>query len=122
MTKKNKDLELKVIELYGRGLKAGVISRILNAPRTTVYKIIQRNRVPEVKYNVKINELISSRLLYFCDDIELLSKRIAIEIIYKKPKKIIIPKRLQHIVQKEKINKIVSILDKVDIKCNLEFA
>lgn len=122
MIKKNNDLQMQVLELYGRGVKAGVIARILNMPRRNVYYILKKNMVPSMPMGTRIETLISPRLLHFCDDIELLSKMLALELFYKKPEKIIIPKRLQKIIQKEKINKVVSILDKVNLKCEVEYA
>lgn len=121
-------LEEKILELKNESIDGRKIAEILGIGKTAVYEVLKKNRVPmvnlvnPVKKTIGINDLISLRLLYFCDDIELLSKRLAVEILYQKPEKIIISRRIQEIIKKEKINKVVSILDRVNMKCNLEYA
>ena len=109
-------------------MSPGKIAKKLLIGKTKVFKVLKKNRVPEfqeIKVSSKIkniNELISLRLLYFCDDLETLSKRLAIEILYQKPEKILIPHRIQDIIKKEKINNVISILNKINLTCDVEFA
>lgn len=121
-------VELKIIELYESGLCKENIAKKMKISIASVSKILSRNRVPGVEFEVKektiikINDLISTHLLCFCEDLELLAKRLAIEIIYQKPEKIIVPKRLQAAIRTEKMSKIINILNRVDLNCNLEYA
>lgn len=122
------DMEQKILELASQGMPKEKIAKELRIGRTAVFKTLREYRVPEVD-TVKVarkikslNDLISVRLLYFCDDFEMLSKRLAVEILYQKPEKIIISRRLQSVVKKEKIAKVVNILDKIDLHCNFEYA
>lgn len=117
MIETNKSLQLQILELYKNGTTAGKISYLLHVPRSTIYKIIKKNR-----RGVDITKLISARLLCYCDDIEILTKRLAYELLKKDVKKIIIPSHIQKFLKKEKINKVVNILDKVNLKCEVEYA
>ena len=118
----------KILELVAQGVPKKDIPKILRVGRTTVFKVLKEYRVPEIitkkesKKVVNINEIISTRLLYFCDDLELISKRMAIEIIAQNPEKIIIPSRLANFVKKEKMSKVVNILDRINLDCKLEYA
>lgn len=122
------DMEQKILELASQGMSKEKIAKELRIGRTTVFKTLREYRVPEVdtvkvaKKIKSLNDLISVRLLYFCDDFEMLSKRLAVEILYQKPEKIIISRRLQSVVKKEKIAKVVNILDKINLHCNFEYA
>ena len=122
------DVEQQILKLASEGMLKEKIAKELRVGRTTVFKTLREYRVPEVdteKVNKKIknlNDLISMRLFYFCNDFEMLSKRLAVEILYQKPEKIIVPRRMQEIVKKEKIEKVVHILDGINLKCNLEYA
>lgn len=122
------DMEQQILELASEGMPKEKIAKTLRIGRATVFKTLRDYRVPEVdtvKVSKKIknlNDLISLRLLYFCDDFEMLSKRLAVEILYQKPEKIIIPRRLQGIIKKEKIEKVVNILDRAELHCNFEYA
>lgn len=126
MKKTEESLQLQVLDCYKRGLNASVTARILNMPRRTVAHILSKNMIPKNNFKnvsgVSIEKLISPRLFFYCNDLELLSKRLAAEVLYKKPEKIIIPKRLLNVIKKEKINKVISILDKVNLKCEVEYA
>ena len=119
-------VEKKVIELHEAGYCSENIAKKVRISNASVLKILNRNRMPgveiEKKSIIKINDLISTHLLCFCEDLELLAKRLASEILYQKPEKIIVPKRLQGFIKDEKISKIINILDKVDLKFNLEYA
>ena len=122
------DVEQKILELAAEGMPKEKIAKTLRIGRTAVFKTLREYRVPEVdkekvaKKIKSLNDLISVRLLYFCDDFEMLSKRLAVEILYQKPEKIIISRRLQSVVNKEKIDKVVNILDRIDLHCNFEYA
>ena len=122
------DMEQQILELASEGMPKEKIAKTLRIGRTTVFKTLRDYRVPEVdtvkvaKKIKNLNDLISVRLLYFCDDFEMLSKRLAVEILYQKPEKIIIPRRLQGIIKKEKIEKVVNILDRAELHCNFEYA
>lgn len=122
------DVEQKILELAAEGMPKEKIAKTLRIGRTAVFKTLREYRVPEVdkekvaKKIKSLNDLISVRLLYFCDDFEMLSKRLAVEVLYQKPEKIIISRRLQSVVNKEKIDKVVSILDRIDLHCNFEYA
>jgi predicted transcriptional regulator len=122
------DVEQKILELASSGMPKEKIAKTLRIGRTAVFKTLREYRVPEVdtvkvaKKIKSLNDLISVRLLYFCDDFEMLSKRLAVEILYQKPEKIIISRRLQSVVNKEKIDKVVNILDRIDLHCNFEYA
>lgn len=122
------DVEQKILELASEGMPKEKIAKTLRIGRTAVFKTLREYRVPEVdtvkvaKKIKSLNDLISVRLLYFCDDFEMLSKRLAVEILYQKPEKIIISRRLQSVVNKEKIDKVVNILDRIDLHCNFEYA
>ena len=122
------DVEQQILELASEGMPKEEIAKALGVGRTTVFKTLREYRVPEVdtakvaKKVKSLNDLISVRLLYFCDDFEMLSKRLAVEILYQKPEKIIISRRLQSVVKKEKIAKVVNILDKINLHCNFEYA
>ena len=122
------DMEQQILELASEGMPKEKIAKTLRIGRTTVFKTLRDYRVPEVdtvkvaKKIKNLNDLISVRLLYFCDDFEILSKRLAVEILYQKPEKIIIPRQLQGIIKKEKIEKVVNILDRADLHCNFEYA
>lgn len=121
------DVEQKILELAAEGMSKEKIAKTLRIGRTAVFKTLREYRVPEVdtvkvaKKIKSLNDLISVRLLYFCDDFEMLSKRLAVEILYQKPEKIIISRRLQSVVNKEKIDKVVNILDRIDLHCNFEY-
>lgn len=114
-------LEQKIIELASIGMQKKSIIKILRVEIKIVDDVFKKYRIPEKKITT-INDIVSTRLLYFCDDIEMLAKRFAIEVLYQKPEKIIIPKRLQKIIKKEKISKVVNILEKINVKCNIEYA
>lgn len=122
------EIEQEILTLANKGITKDKIAEMVGFSRMSVFKVLKAYRVPEEKTEVKnkkirnFNELISPRLFYFCDDIELLAKRLACEIFYQKPEKIIIPNRLVSMVEKEKINKVVNILDRVDLKCPIEYA
>ena len=121
-------VELKVTELYEAGFCNENIAKATKISVASISKILSKNRVPgveieiEKKSIIKINDLISIHLLRFCEDLELLAKRLATEIIYQKPEKIIVPKRLQGVIKVDKMSKIINILSKVDLNCNLEYA
>ena len=117
----NEELARGVLKLATEGCSVTKTSRLLGTTRKTVYNILKFYRVPQEKI-VSLDKLISTRLLYFCDDIELLSKRLAYEILSQKPEKIVVTNRLQKLIKKEKINKVVDILSKVNVKCNLEYS
>lgn len=121
MIETNKSLQLQILELYKNGTTAGKISYLLHVPRSTIYKIIKKNRIP-IGDGVDITELISARLLCYCEDIEILTKRLAYELLKKDAKKIIIPSHIQKFLKKEKINKVVSILDRANLKCEVIYA
>jgi len=116
-----KILEEKIIELASCGMNKKSIIKTLRIESKVIDDIFTKYRIPEKKITT-INDLVSVRLFYFCNDIEMLAKRMAIEIFYQKPEKIIIPKRLQKIIKKEKISKVVNILQKINLSCNIEYA
>ena len=70
------DVEQKILELAAEGMPKEKIAKTLRIGRTAVFKTLREYRVPEVdkekvaKKIKSLNDLISVRLLYFCDDFE----------------------------------------------------
>lgn len=116
-----KAIEQEIITLNSKGLSREQIKDTLRINKHYIDSVFEKNRISDKKI-FNINDLISFRLLYHCEDIELLTKRIALELAYKKPEKVIIPTRLCKTVKKDKINKIFNILNYVGISCDLEYA
>lgn len=93
--------------------------------RRTVFKICESLHIPdrekEEKTITSITNLISLRLLYFCDDLELLTKMFAGECCYQDVEKIIIPEKVLSVIPEQKIKKIVSLSEKAGLKLNVEY-
>lgn len=93
--------------------------------RRTVFKICETLHIPdreEKKETItSITNLISLRLLYFCDDLELLTKMFAGECCYQKIEKIIIPEKVLSIIPEQKIKKIVSLSERAGLKFDVEY-
>lgn len=86
--------------------------KILNLLNTSDKKIV----VVEKKENMEINKLVSLHLLYHCNDLKILTQRIAFEILQKQTKKIFIPDRITKILDEKKIKKIDEIITNVGVK------
>ena len=95
----NRHLELSILELAKSGISKKNIAKDLMIGLDVASSVFEKYRVPEVKI-LKLNNLVSTRLLYFCNDIKTISKRLAVEILYQKPEKIIVSNRLQKIIEK----------------------
>ena len=119
----NESLQLQILTLRKNGLSYGEIGLRLRVARSTVQSVCNKNRMPEhAKKNINFSKLMSTQLFCFCEDMELLTKRLAIEVLYQKPDVIVVSKRLNKTIKKEKLNKIVSILNKVNLKCEVKYA
>lgn len=129
----DRKLEEKIIELRrekimtGKDIAAELTSQGYKVSKSVVYKYLKMNqeipaeKISPIKKIKKINELISVRLFWFCNDLSVLSKRLAMEIVEQKPEKIIVPTRLQAIIKKEKMDKVVNILEAANLSVNLEY-
>lgn len=102
----------KMKNLFDNGFTRRQISQIMNLHYETVVQKIRAMLKDEksVKKNKKskdnIINLISVRMLYYCDDIPLLGLMLADEIKKQTLKEVYIPKRLKQILTLEKIKKI----------------
>lgn len=119
--------EEKILELKQQGFNGKQIGEQMGLSKSVVYKYLRLNRIPDFEEKTpkkikNINELISLRLLYFCEDIAIIAKRLASEIILQKPEKIVISKRTQSVIKKEKIQKVINILEASSLSLNLEYA
>ena len=70
---------------------------------------------------INIANLISLRLLYFCDDLELLTKMFAGECCYQEIEKIIIPEKVLSLIPEQKIKKIVHLSERAGLKLDVEY-
>jgi len=118
--------EQEILNLRQEGLTGRQIGERMGLSKSVVYKYLKLNRVPEIEEKKQkkiknLNELISLRLFYFCEDVVILAKRLAAEIILQNPEKIVISKRIQSIIKKEKISKVVNILEATSLRVNLEY-
>lgn len=93
--------------------------------RRTVFKICETLHIPEREEKkskiINIANLISLRLLYFCDDLELLTKMFAGECCYQEIEKIIIPEKVLSIIPEQKIKKIVRLSERAGLKVDVEY-
>lgn len=137
--KLTREVTEKIIELANSGMPIKDIPQAIertlriSISRRSVFNALEQARVPNIKSKsqevqtiqprekLSITSLVSIRLLYFCDDIELLTKIFAREFCHLKPEKIYVSSRVQKIVDVQKINKIVNIIERVGLKCNMEF-
>ena len=129
----DREIEKEIIKLRqekimtGRDIADELNRRGYKIKKTTVYKYLKLNKeigiVPAKKIIkiIKINELISLHLLCFCRDLAIISKHLANEIIIKKPEKIIVPSRVQSVIRREKMDKVVDILQAANLNVNLEY-
>lgn len=116
----------KILQLFNDYQKSiSEISKVLHISRPTIYSVLEKYRTPDIEEKNKKREsenilnLLSLRLLYFCTDCDLLAKMLVPEIKTVGCKKIIIPKKMTLIIQK---NKIVEIFKKTGLECELHFA
>lgn len=118
------ELEQKILELSANGTTKDEIAKQVGVSRRTVFNVLKQYRVPAEyiepiqKDKVNIIHLISFRLLYFCNDYELLSSMFAYNIQSQKSKIVYIPKKITNIIPIQKIEKIISLSD---YRCNLEY-
>lgn len=111
------ELEQKILELSASGIAKDEIAKTINVSRRTVFNILKQNRVPAEyiepthKEKTNINNLISLRLLYFCDDCELIAQMLDCIIKTQKTKIIYVPKKIIDIVSRKKIEKIIDLSD-----------
>ena len=119
----------RVNELINNGIYKKDISAYIEREfnekisRRTVFKICETLHIPEEKKSKIINiaNLISLRLLYFCDDLELLTKMFASECCYQEIEKIIIPEKVLSIIPEQKIKKIVHLSERTGLKLDVEY-
>lgn len=110
----------KVIELYNQKIPAEQIAEKTRISRRSVFNIIkkycsiEKNDIVifDKKNNINILELISLRLLYYCDDVNLLARLLTNSILDKKAKKIFIPKKIKKVIDSKKINNIIELVQK----------
>ena len=113
-----KDIEKRILILRNEEKKSvREIAKELGISIGAVSKVYAKYRVPKKK-NKNLIELVSLRLLYFCDDIKLLTKRIACEIINQDIEEIKITLRTKKIVGDDKIVKIVDYIKHTYLKVN----
>lgn len=120
-------LEEKILELNASGVKKDDIAKMVGLSRITIFKVLKNYRTPEVfieenKNNMNLLNLISFRLIYYCNDYKLLCKMFADAVMRKKPKKIIITQKLKNIIPPKKINKIISIIDYLKMDTKVEYS
>ena len=123
------ETEKQVLQLYNENLNSREIAEQLRISRRSVFNILKTYRVPlsekrveEKKDTINILKLLSLRLWYFCEDYELLCKMLVVEVCMRGCEKIIVPKKMTSIINKEKIQKVVSIVNKAGLECELSFA
>lgn len=120
--------ENEVLQLYKEGVTQSKIAEKCGVSRRSVYNILKQNRVPTcykeqtISETVNIINVLSLRLLYFCNDYELLVKMFVNNVFYKNYKKIIIPRRVDFIIERKKIEKIVKLSNMAGLECELQFA
>lgn len=111
-----KDIERRILILRNEEKKSvREIAKELGISIGAVSKVYAKYRVPKKK-NKNLIELISLRLLYFCDDIKLLTKRIACEIINQDIEEVRISPKIKKIVGDDKIIQIVDYIQHTDLR------
>lgn len=123
------EMENNILQLSSIGKTVCEIAQETRISRPTIYAVLKTYRVPmsekekrEKTGTENLKNLLSLRLLYFCNDYELLTKRLAWEICTSSCKKIFVPKRITSIIKKEKIEKIVQLVNLAGLECDLLFA
>ena len=121
------EMEQQILNLAAGGMTKKDIAATIKCSPRSVFNVLKAYRVPmptekKLSKQIKISDLISTHLLHYCDDLEILSKRLALEILYARPEKIVVPARIQRIIDSKKINKVVSIVRASGVPCQLEYA
>lgn len=113
------DDENIILQLSANGITQKEIAKIIGVHKNTIGLVLKKYRVPEkniIQKNDKkeksINQIISLRLMYHCYNIDLLTDMMLSEAKASCVEKIYIPERIKKIIDKEKIKKIVSLLNK----------
>lgn len=117
----------KIVELYQNDISVQDIMKTLSVGKTTVFKTLNRYHVPKRKkrsFKQQIKKevlsfvrLLSLRLLYFCDDYELLADMLNNNAKASGAKKIYVSERIFDFVDSNKVKKIVSI---AQLNCEIE--
>lgn len=95
--------------------------------RRKIFYICKTLHIPETheveteKTTMNIMDLISLRLLYFCNDLELLTKMFAYNCCCQNTDTVIIPKKVLNIIPCEKIKKIIQISKIAGLNINAEY-
>ena len=120
--------ENEILQLHQEGLTQNKIAEKCGVSRRTVCNVLSQNRVPmyykeqNISETVNIINVLSLRLLYFCNDYELLVKMFVAGVYSKGCKKITIPRKINSLIGKEKIETIVKLSNMIGLECELEFA
>ena len=120
--------ENEILQLHQEGLTQKKIAEKCGVSRRTVCNVLSQNRVPmyykeqNISETVNIINVLSLRLLYFCNDYELLVKMFVAGVCSKGCKKITIPRKMNSLIGKEKIETIVKLSNMTGLECELQFA
>lgn len=123
------DTENIILQLFnGEKKTVSEISKELHISRPTIYNVLKNYRVPitvekkEKKETANILQLLSLRLWYFCEDYELLCKMFTVEVCLHGCNKVVVPKKMTSIINAEKIKKVVKLVNRAGLECELHFA
>ena len=120
--------ENEILQLHQEGLTQNKIAEKCGVSRRTVCNVLSQNRVPmyykeqNTSETASIINILSLRLLYFCNEYELLVKMFVVGVCSKGCKKITIPRKMNSIIEREKIETIVKLSNMAGLECELQFA